>query len=102
MVPRFGLASSCDLRDALGALHHEPGLLERIAARQAAHASLAAAAEEEQAASVATGGSAGAAAAWTEESALEAGWARSIIDWLRRDVTARTHSSLVRTPHHSA
>ena len=92
VVPRFGLASSCDLRDALGAIHHEPGLLERISTRQAVHSRLAAAAaaaEEEGAAAVVGEEGVGAAAAQAEEAALEAAWARSLLDWLRRDVTVR-------------
>ena len=66
MVPRFGLATARDLRDMLGLLHREGGLIERVAAHR----------RERECAAVSRPGTGEVQA-----------WARSILGWLRVEMT---------------
>jgi hypothetical protein len=81
LVPRFGLTTTRDLREALGWLHDEDGLLERIAAKRNA---LADGGSE-------TGSAAGVGAVVGAE---ERAWARSLLDWLRAQAHAARPSRL--------
>ena len=73
MVPRLGLASTHDLRDVLGALHHEAGLIARVAVRRSHTAP--------------EGGLSPVAAAPPDDE--NAAWARSILSWLHHAVYAQ-------------
>ena len=81
LVPRFGLSTTRDLREALGWLHDEDGLLERIAAKRNA---------------LADGGSetGSAAVVGAVVGAEERAWARSLLDWLRAQAHAARPSRL--------
>ena len=72
------------MRDSLGALHQEAGLLERAAARQSAAVTSAASASAASTESDATQTAAPSVTAAKEDAA----WARSVLDWIDRDVTA--------------
>ena len=69
MVPRFGVATTQDLRDSLAAIHREPGLLGRIHARQEARRKRGEAAD-------------------AAEDELDVALARSLLGWLRVTVAS--------------
>ena len=81
MVPRFGVASTLDLRDSLAALHSEPGLLGRIHSLREA--------QRQRRAQRELGG--GSASSEENETADEVDVAvsRSLLEWLRRTVALR-------------